>query len=125
MSDEKKIFITKVGGETVKPLRKTVKHSPGHKTKKATKSILKIKGVRDPAKAPPLKRGMRNHTIRVLTDKGIRKHKKTVGRKLSKLSDSKVKEIVTNAGLVKNDKTPPGISRAILNNAVSAGFLSL
>jgi hypothetical protein len=41
------------------------------------------------------------------------------------MSDSKVQDLVRGKGLVTNLKTPPGISRQILDNAVSAGFVSV
>ena len=86
---------------------------------------MKIKGVADPAKSPPLKKSMRKHTLRMLTDKGIRKHRKTLKHKIANMTDSKVSEIVRGKGLVVNPTTPPGISRQILHNAVSAGFVSV
>jgi hypothetical protein len=125
MSDEKKIVITKMG-ETRKTESKTKhKHSPAHHTKKAQKGILKLKGVRDPTKSPPLKRGMHKHTLRLLTDKGMRKHKKTLKQKISKMDDKTVKDVVSKSGIVTNPNTPLTISRQILDNAVSAGFVSL
>jgi hypothetical protein len=60
----------------------------------------------------------------MLTEKGFKKHRKTMKRRIAKLSDAKVSEIVQKSGLVVNPKTPPGISRQILDNAVSAGFVS-
>jgi len=99
--------------------------------KKTLKGILKktsklsLKGVADPAKAPAFKKGMKKHTLRLLTEKGMRKQRKTMKRKLAKLSDSKVSDIVQKSGLVVNSKTPSDISRQILDNAVSAGFVSV
>jgi hypothetical protein len=125
MSD-KKITIQKLGGEE-KPVevkkagRKTIKTFP----KGILKKSMKIKGVADPAKSPPLKKSMRKHTLRMLTDKGIRKHRKTLKHKIANMTDSKVSEIVRGKGLVVNPTTPPGISRQILHNAVSAGFVSV
>jgi len=119
MADEKKLVITKIG-DSHKP-----KHAPSHHTKKAHKGILKLKGVRNPTKAPPMKRGMHKHTLRFLTDKGMRKHKKTLKRRISSMDDKSVKDIVSKAGLVTNSTTPSNISRQILDNAVSAGFVSL
>ena len=44
--------------------------------------------------------------------------------RIAKMSDEKVKETVQSAGLVTNPNTPPHISRQILDNAISAGFIS-
>ena len=124
---DKKIVITKVGDtslpEKVKHPKRSVKTFPRGVIKKTSK--LTLKGVADPAKAPSLKKGMKKHTLRMLTEKGMRKHKKTMKRRISKMSNSNVAHIVKTAGLVKNENTPPGISRQILDNAISAGFLSL
>jgi hypothetical protein len=68
---------------------------------------------------------MRKHTLRLLTEKGSRKQRKTMKRRISNLSESKVRELVQKNGLVTNPKTPSHVSRQILDNAVSAGFLSL
>lgn len=123
MADEKKLVITKVG-DSHKTESKP-KHAPSHRTKKAHKGILKLKGVRNPTKSPPMKRGMHKHTLRFLTDKGMKKHKKTLKQKISKMSDASVKDVVSRSGLVTNSATPSNISRQILDNAVSAGFVSL
>jgi hypothetical protein len=122
---DKKITIEKVG-ETPKPVilekpkggRKTIKTFPKGVLKRSAK--LHLKGVADPAKST-----MKRHTLRMLTEKGMRKHRKSLKRRLAKIPDKKVKEIVEKSGLVTNSKTPPGISRQIMNNAVSAGFLSV
>lgn len=125
----KSITIQKMGGEEPKPVivkagaRKTLKTFPRGIMKKASKFTLK--GVTDPAKSPPLKKGMRKHTLRLLTEKGMKKHRKTLKRRISSMSDSKVQEVVRGKGLVLNPKTPPAISRQILDNAVSAGFVSV
>ena len=85
----------------------------------------KIKPVSDPAKAPPLKKSMKKHTIRLITDKGLRRHKKTLRKKIAKMSDEKVRELVSKHGLLKNPKTPPSIMREMLEGGAMAGFVSL
>jgi hypothetical protein len=125
----KNIVIQKMGTDEPKPAepktgsRKTLKTFPRGIMKKSSKFTLK--GTSDPAKSPPLKKGMRKHTLRMLTEKGIKKHRKTLKRRISSMSDSKVQEVVRGKGLVTNPKTPPEISRQILDNAVSAGFVSV
>lgn len=124
--DNKKIVIQKMGDDTPPPTttvgakRKTVKTFPRGVLKK-----FQLKSVKDPAKSPPLKKGMQKHTLRILTEKGLKKHRKTQKRRLASLPDSKIKEIVTAKGLVKNPKTPAHISRQILDNAMEAGFVSV
>ena len=116
--------IVKVGNEPPVPEQKagkTVKTFPTGVLKKS----FKLKAVADPAKSPPLKKGMRKHTLRLLTEKGSRKQRKTMKRRIASLPDSKVRELVQKNGLVTNPKTPSHVSRQILDNAVSAGFLSL
>ena len=124
--DNKKIVIQKMGDDSPPPVatagakRKTVKTFPRGVLKK-----FHLKGVKDPAKSPPLKKGMQKHTLRMLTEKGLKKHRKTQRRRLASMPDAKVKEIVTAKGLVKNPKTPAHISRQILDNAMAAGFVSV
>lgn len=128
--DTKKITIEKIGDDQKKPVepqktggKKTLKTYPRGIMKKSSKFTLK--GTSDPARSPALKKGMRKHTLRLLTEKGMKKHRKTLKKQIAGMSDSKVSEIVRNKGLVLNPKTPPGISRQILDNAVSAGFVSV
>jgi hypothetical protein len=125
-----KMVITKVGDTPKVPVTvakpvKGARHSPGHKTQKSIKGILKIRGVSDPAKAPPMKRAMKKHTLRILSDKGMTKHKKTLKRKISKLKDSELNSILEKSNLKLNESTPRGIKDKIVENAVSAGFVSL
>jgi hypothetical protein len=89
------------------------------KTKKA-----KIHAVADPAKSPPLKKFMKKHTIRLLTDKGVSKHKKTIKRKLAKMSDQKVKQVAMKVGLLKSASVPAPLAREMLGSAMIAGFVS-
>ena len=121
MSD-KKVTITKVGEEASRP--QPVKQVVA----KSAKSILKtarIRPVSDPAKSPPVKKSMKKHTIRLLTKKGTRQHRKTLRRKISGLSDTKVRQIASNYGLVKSPDTPVPILRQMIEGGAIAGFLSV
>ena len=114
---DKKIVITKMDG-------------PLHREKTPKKSILKktskIRGVRDPAKSPPLKSSMRKHTIRMLTSKGLRHHRKTLKHRISKMKPEEIKKIFdTQTDIKLKPETPAHISKKLLDNAVSAGFVSL
>jgi hypothetical protein len=117
MADEKKVVITKID------------HKPAHKETKPVKSILKktskIRGVRDPAKSPPLKPGMRKHTLRMFTERGLKKHRKTMKHKIAKMKKSDIDKILAQSDVKLNPDTPPSISKKILNNAISSGFVSL
>ena len=121
MSD-KKVTITKVGEEASRsqPVKQVVA--------KPAKSILKtarIRAVSDPAKSPPVKKSMKKHTIRLLTKKGTRQHRKTLRRKISGLSDTKIRQIASNYGLVKSPDTPVPILRQMIEGGAIAGFLSV
>lgn len=132
--DTKTITITKVGGDDPPP--KPVVPKPvikGGKTMKTfPRGVLKtakhkfhLKAVSDPAKNSPIKKTMKTHTIHIITEKGAKKHRKTLRKRISKMSDQKVKELVTKNGLLKNPNTPPAIMREILEGGAIAGFVSL
>ena len=83
----------------------------------------KIKPVSDPAKHPPLKKSMRKHTIRLLTDSGSQHRRKIIKQKIDKLSDEKVKEMVMTAKLSKGS-APSYVLREILYGGMLSGFVS-
>jgi hypothetical protein len=141
MSDQK-VVIHKVDEPSV-PIKSMPKNMPEdpvsipkleagkrHKTLKTyPKGILKtakvkIKPIVDPARPPPLKKFMKKHTIRLLTEKGVSHKKKTIKKKLSAMSDEKVKQIAETAGLLKSKHTPPSIVRQIVEGGMLAGFVS-
>ena len=109
--------ILKKGGKSMKTyprgVLKTMKHRPT------------LKGVADPAKSPPLKKTMRKHVIQLMTDKGVRRHRKTLRKQISNMSNEKVKYLVVKHGLLKNTNTPPSIMREMLEGGAIAGFVSL
>lgn len=116
-----KLVITKVGGEVVEKktasARKTMRTFP--------RGILKVKGVKDPAKAPPLRKTAKRGTFQLVTDVGMKKHRKTIRKKLSKMSNEKVKSIAQKNGLLKGSGTPPSLVRDIVEGGAIAGFISL
>lgn len=95
--------------------RKTLKTYPRGILKTA-----KIKPVSDPAKHPPLKKGTKRHTIKLMSDTHRRK---TIRQKVSKMSDSKVKEIAMRAGLSKGN-APVSLIRDMVEGGMIAGFIS-
>ena len=109
--------ILKKGGKSMKTFPRGVLKTAKHK--------IQLKAVSDPARPPPLKKHMKKHTIRLLTDKGIRCHRKTLKKHISKMSDQKVKELVSKSGLLKNPNTPVSIMREMLEGGAIAGFVSL
>jgi hypothetical protein len=114
-----KVTITKMGSEAPKKVG-TYKVLP--------KSILKTAKVRptsNPSKSPPVKKSMRKHTIRLLTDKGSKRHRKTLRRKIAKMSDEKIKDIASKSGLLKNPNTPVAVLRQMVEGGAIAGFLSV
>jgi hypothetical protein len=132
-----KVIVTKIDQVAEKPplkqeskpvpkpiLKKTMKTFPRGVLKTA-KQKLQLKAVSDPAKSPPLKKTMKKHTIQLMTDKGVRRHRKTLRKQISKLSNEKVKELVTKHGLLKNPNTPTSIMREMLEGGAIAGFISL
>jgi hypothetical protein len=107
----------KKGGKTMKTFPRGVL--------KTAKQKLHLRPVSDPAKPPPLKKTMKQHTIQLMTDKGVRRHRKTLRKSISKMSDQKVKELVTKYGLLKNKDTPASVMREMLEGGAIAGFVSL
>jgi hypothetical protein len=118
--------ITKL--DTTEPLEKNTK-SEGKGRRKTMRTfprgILKVEGVKDPAKPPPLKKTAKRQTIQIITDVGAKKHRKTIRKKLSKMSNEKVKQIADKHGLLKGKGTPPSLVRDIVEGGAIAGFISL
>lgn len=113
--DEKKTSPQVVAG-----VRKTLKTFP----RGILKTKLILKPTADPAKPPPIKKSMKKHTIRLLTDKGARHHRKTIKRRVRNMSDEKVKSVVLKSGILKNINTPISIMREMLEGGMIAGFIS-
>jgi len=130
--------IVKVGGTEPAPVPKPAEPKPevkpilkaGKKKSMKTfprgvlKKTLKVRPVSDPARPPPFKKSSRKHTIRLFTDKGESRRRKTIKKKVSKMSDRKVDELVQKHNLLKNSETPPRIKREMLSGAMMAGFIS-
>ena len=123
-----KITVTKVNEMAEKPVVKAAAR-PTRKTQKTyPRSSLKtarILPVSDPTKAPPLKKSMRKHTIRLLTNKGVDHHRKKIKKIVHKMSDDKIRSIVEKSGLVKNKDTPIGLMRNMVQDGMIAGFISV
>jgi hypothetical protein len=136
MSSTKTVTITKVGGDEpapkppvkpkVKPILKTAGKKKSMKTfpRGVLKKTMKVRPVSDPAKPPPFKKSSRRHTIRLFTDKGESRRRKTIKKRIARMSDAKVDEMVQKHNLLKNPETPPRIKREMLSGAMMAGFIS-
>lgn len=127
--------IVKVGASDSVPPAKPAEPKPTMKAagkKKSMKTFprgvlkktLKVRPVSDPARPPPFKKSSRKHTIRLFTDKGESRRRKTIKKKVSKMSDNKVDELVKKHNLLKSSETPPRIKREMLSGAMMAGFIS-
>jgi hypothetical protein len=123
MDEEKKSPIKQVEDpklEGGKKKRKSLKTFPRGILKT---SKVKIKPVSDPAKHPPLKKFMKKHTIRLLTDSGVSHRRKTIKHRIDKMTDQKVKDLVVKTGLSKGNG-PPALLRQILEGGMLSGFIS-
>lgn len=112
------------------PLPAAAARPKKHKTMKTfprgiLKKTAKVKPVRDPAKPPPLKKGIRKHTVRVLTEKGVESRRKTIRHRIRKMKDEDVRAKLQKAGVSHNPKTPPHVLRDMLEGGVEAGMISL
>ena len=100
---------------------KTMKTFPRGVMKRVTAKIVPVS---DPAKAPPMKKSMRRHTIRILTPLGEKRRQKTIKKRVSRMSDKQVTSLITKHNLLKNESTPSRIKREMLAGAMLAGFIS-
>jgi hypothetical protein len=133
--DDKPLKITKVDSDetptkTEKALVTGYKPVEGGKKRKTIKTYprgilktAKIKPVSDPAKHPPIKKSHRKHTIRLLSDSTVSHRRKTIKKKVSKMPDSKVRDIAIKSGL-SNGNAPSKLLREMVEGGMIAGFIS-
>jgi hypothetical protein len=98
--------------------RKTIKTYP-----RGILKTSKIRPVSDPAKHPPIKKGCKKHTVRLLSDSTVSTRRKTIKKRVSKMADSKVRELAMKAGL-SSGNAPPKLLREIVEGGMIAGFIS-
>jgi hypothetical protein len=127
MEEEKKLTITKLDAPSLVSTHVAGKKNKTLKTfprgiMKTSKS--KIKATNDPAKHPSLKKSMKKHTIKLLTDSAVNNRRKTIKKRLDKLSDDRIREIAMKTGLSKGNAPSP-LVRQIVEGGVIAGFISL
>ena len=91
------------------------------------KGILKrggaaIKGVRDPAKSPPVRKSAKG-TLRILTESGMQKRRTNIRKTVKNMSDAKVRDTLKKSKMHVSDKTPSQIARDILEGGMEAGMI--
>ena len=133
MSD--KVKIVKVGSESPTPAptptggkkkekskaKKSMKTYPHGVLKggKTARQKVKIEPVRDPAKAPPI----RKSTLRILTESGANRRRAHVKHTVRNMPIQKVRETLQKAGVPVSNKAPPEIARDILEGGMEAGMI--
>lgn len=120
-----KITVTKVQETAEKPV--VVKASARKSQRTYPRSSLKtsrIIPVSNPSKSPPLKKSMRKHTIRLLTNRGVDLRRKKIKKTVRNMSDDRIRTIVEKSGLIKNKDTPIELMRSMLQDGMIAGFIS-
>lgn len=126
MSDYK---IVKVGKEEQPPVKTAGTHKRGHHYKTPKHGILKggktarnkakIEPVRDPAKAPPI----RKSTLKILTEKGAERRRNRIKKTVRQMPDAKVRQVLQQAGMSISSKTPPELAKKILEGGMEAGMI--
>ena len=97
--------------------KKSMKTFPRGVLKRTARHV--IAPVRDPAKAPPARRG----TLRILTERGAEKNRKRIKKTVRTMPDIKVRATLQKAGLAVSAKTPPHVAREILESGMEAGMI--
>jgi len=103
------------------------RHEPQHKHKQPKHGVLKggktarakIHPVRDPAKAPPTRKGV----LKILTEKGAEKRRAQIRKTVRNMPDAKVRHILKASGLDVSPKAPTDVARAILEGGMEAGMI--
>ena len=121
-----RVKIVKVGGDSKPSPTPPKPTSAGRKKSMKTfpRGILKrhtIKAVRDPARAPPLKKT--RGTLRILTEKGVHLRRANIKKTVRNMPDAKVRETLKKAGMSISSKTPPDLAKEILEGGMEAGMI--
>jgi hypothetical protein len=94
-----------------------------HRSVRAHHPVSKtFEAVKDPAKAPPLKKSSKG-TLRILTDTGLKQRRKTIKQTVRNMSDTKVRETLKKSKIQVGNSTPPHIVREILEGGMEAGMI--
>ena len=120
------VKIVKMGQEIPKTVEPSKPVTAGRKKSMKTypRGILKkhtIKAVRDPAKAPPLKKS--KGTLRIMTERGIHLRRQNIKKTVRNMPDAKVRETLKKAGMSVSSKTPIELAKDILEGGMEAGMI--
>jgi len=77
-----------------------------------------LKGVKNPTKPPPFKKGTKRHMIRIRTETSSH-----IKKRVEKMSDKKVRDIAIRSGLSKG-KAPISLLRQMVEGGMVTGFIS-
>ena len=109
------------GGSKSK-LKKSMRTYPRGVLKGGKTAKVKIQGVRDPAKPPPVQKS-RKSTLRILTEKGVEKNRRKIKQTVRSMPDGKVRSVLRASGLPVSEKTPIHIAKEILEGGMEAGLI--
>jgi hypothetical protein len=131
MSDSVKIVKVGAGPTPSKPVKNggvtRKRHEPQHKYRQPKHGVLKggktarakIHPVRDPARAPPTRKGV----LKILTERGAEKRRAQIRKTVRSMPDSKVRHVLKASGLPVSEKAPPHIVRDILEGGIESGMI--
>lgn len=109
------------GGKKKSKAKKSMKTYPHGVLKggRTARQKVKIEPVRDPAKAPPV----RKSTLRILTEKGAEHRRSRIKHTVRNMPIHRVRETLQKAGVPVSNKAPPEIARDILEGGMEAGMI--
>ena len=88
---------------------------------KTARSKPRFEGVRDPAKAPPMKKSSR---LRILTEKGVATRRAAIANEAKRRPISEIRKTLRNNKMNVDEKTPEHLARKIYEDAQEAGMIS-
>ena len=89
---------------------------------KTARNGPRFKAVKDPAKSPPVKQQSKA-TLRILTEKGLTRRRKTIKKLVDDMPISTLKGTLKKSGLPISDKTPESLVREIAAGGMEAGMI--
>jgi hypothetical protein len=113
LGEEKKVAVVTPSPAVAGKRKKTMRTFPN--------GILKIRGVQNPTKPPPFRRGTRKQTISLTTQKGDRTRRQSIRKRVSKMNDQKVKDVLIKNGM--SGGLPAQYNRETLIGGIEAGLI--
>jgi len=110
--------ITKVGQSAPAAGAKTQRNTKTYPRGVLRKTARKIEAVRDPAKSPPFKAG-----IRILTEFGDKEHRRKVKATLRRMTGKQIRDKLKKSNMAVSDKTPDDLAHTILKSGIEAGMI--